>query len=361
MTWGKKKKELKPEEAIALAREQLAPFWFGSSPLLAGVEEEGAVSAHPLDESFRKKSWLMFFIDPTTLSGEAATAQAVEYHRRYRTHALGFLLVLVPRFAWLANAYPIERFLKRESIGFPAVVDQGHLLSRAFGAKAIPCFLLYHLGKMPIRCEDASSWSEGENQIQAFLRQTDPGLPLAPPTTTGSLRLDQQTIDLGRRGGAKFSAPGFAAVSPDDEPEDRESASAEVDFSKSPETSLTGGVVSLRGRWSQSADAILTADPQASLSFECRSRIVAVVARSMANVQDPGKIAVEVDGVPIHDVYRSGEVASDDSGAAVAKVQEAQLYHLLRDLPEGGARVTLKFPYANRVAVALYGIRCGSG
>ena len=37
MVWKKKEKLLSPEEAIAQAKRELAPFWFNSEPLLAAV------------------------------------------------------------------------------------------------------------------------------------------------------------------------------------------------------------------------------------------------------------------------------------------------------------------------------------
>src|SRR5581483_9150852 len=96
MVWKPKEKELTPEEAVAAAKKELAPFWHGSPPLLAGVLSPQGVTAHPLDPAFGAKSWLLFFLDPTDAAGESAFSYARELHRRYHQHNVGCLLVFRP-------------------------------------------------------------------------------------------------------------------------------------------------------------------------------------------------------------------------------------------------------------------------
>ena len=41
MAWKRKEKKLTPDEAIALAKKELAPFWIGSEPLFAAIKNVG--------------------------------------------------------------------------------------------------------------------------------------------------------------------------------------------------------------------------------------------------------------------------------------------------------------------------------
>ncbi len=63
--WKKKEKALTPEEAIAAAKRELAPFWYNSEPLLAAVRTEAGASVLPLNSNFVQKSWAYVFVDPT--------------------------------------------------------------------------------------------------------------------------------------------------------------------------------------------------------------------------------------------------------------------------------------------------------
>jgi transposase len=61
MVWKKKEKPLSPEEAIAQAKRELAPFWFNSEPLLAAIKTEAGASALPLTSDFVDRPWLFTF------------------------------------------------------------------------------------------------------------------------------------------------------------------------------------------------------------------------------------------------------------------------------------------------------------
>ena len=50
MVWKPREKELTAEEAIEQAAKELAPFWYGCSPLLAGILEDGIFLTLPLSE-----------------------------------------------------------------------------------------------------------------------------------------------------------------------------------------------------------------------------------------------------------------------------------------------------------------------
>src|SRR4051812_43129684 len=97
--WKSKEKEISVEEATALAKQELAPFWFGSSPLLVGVFIDEKYIAVPLEESFNKKPWLLFFIDMTDFSSETLLLYSQEWHRRYHQNNLGVLMIAQPLYS----------------------------------------------------------------------------------------------------------------------------------------------------------------------------------------------------------------------------------------------------------------------
>lgn len=91
--WKPKEKPLTEQEAVALARKELAKYWFGFEPLLAGIRSGEAFSAYPLDPEFSKRAWLFVFADPTTYAGEAALDYAREWQARYAQHGLGLIVI----------------------------------------------------------------------------------------------------------------------------------------------------------------------------------------------------------------------------------------------------------------------------
>ena len=57
MAWKPKEKQLTPEEAIAQARKELAPYWLNSEPLLAAVRgDDQKITVHPLAKDFESKA-----------------------------------------------------------------------------------------------------------------------------------------------------------------------------------------------------------------------------------------------------------------------------------------------------------------
>ena len=97
MAWKPKEKPLTHEEAIAVARAELAPFWMGSEPLIAAIRaREGKASVHPLDKDFERRSWALIFVDLMNYKGEGVLRYAREWARRYAAHNLGVLLVVRP-------------------------------------------------------------------------------------------------------------------------------------------------------------------------------------------------------------------------------------------------------------------------
>ena len=118
--WKKKERPLTPEEAIAGAKRDLAPFWYNSEPLLAAVRTEAGASVLPLNSNFVQKAWTYVFVDPTEFAGERALQTAREWHRRYSSHGMGFLIVFR---APLPFAKGAADYLKQFQIQSPGMFD----------------------------------------------------------------------------------------------------------------------------------------------------------------------------------------------------------------------------------------------
>jgi hypothetical protein len=349
MVWKPKEKELTPEEAVALAKKELRPFWHGSAPLLAGVAHGGRVTAHPLDPEFLKRPWLIVFIDPTDFSGESVFLHIREFVKRYQQHDLGFLIVLSPTFQFLRDANSVEHLLRKHQITVPVAVDADLMLSRAFGAASLPRVILLSEGRFAIE-RSGSEWVKDlELDIQKFLRVKDPGLPLLPVFRSAEkLNSDAGRADFGRGRGVDFGSPGFGPPA---------GAFATAKFAGARPPILPSGRYHLSGTWIQDADRIATSDPAAVLTFHCPSEGLALVAQTLARTREPAKIVVEAGGVPVMDVFGGMDLGFDDEGQSVVRVDDPRIYEALIHLPAKSREITLRFPTADRVATAIFGVR----
>ena len=350
MIWKPKEKELTPEEAVERAKKELSPYWFGSPPLLAAVRMgPDKVSAFPLEASFGKQSWLMFFIDPTDFSGDVMIQCAREFHRRYHTHQLGFLIIYRPQYSYMRGRDSLEQIKIRHQLPFPIVVDADETLLAAFGATTLPKILLFTEGKTLLQAEGPSWMADFEIEIQKFLRSRDPGLPLLPEMEAQpTFFKDVSRLDFGRDRGAAFPKPGFST---------QVKGFWVGNFPDIGKTKPEVGQVILSGNWIQDGDRIATQDSKARLDFVSPGSGVSIVAQALPPAEDLGKIVVEVEGIPAYDAFCGGDLGFDDEGSSTLRPEKPQLYHLLESLPSKNRWVTLRFPHAGQGAVAIYGLR----
>jgi hypothetical protein len=326
MAWKPKEKQLTPEEAVEEARRELAPFWLNSEPILAGVRSpEGKATVHPLDKSLERKAWLVLMADLTTYAGEVLLTYAREWARRFSAHELGFTLVVHPYGRCLENAKSLEPFLKRSHLNFPIVLDHDGSLLAAFGAKAgLPRLVLLHQNKVMIEQTGFKGMQSTEVELQKFLRLSDPGLPFSPPfEPTIHLPTDSSRMELNQA------------------------------------TIKTSGV-QLKGKWNIEVDRVSTSDAAATLSFLSSGAHVSMIAQRLAKTEDPSRMRVEVGGQPAFDAIMGPDLVSTDDGSTEIRVGQPQFYHVLAKLPMTTRGVNLKFPDADRMPVALYGLRFGN-
>jgi len=360
--WQKKEKPLTEEEAIALARSQLTPFWNGSVPRFAAIRQPGgAVSVHPLDKEFVQGSWMIFFLDPLCYDGQAFARLAREWNRRYSSKTVGSIAIIRVTYPFqLAPGY-LDVLRKSFSIPFALVLDVEGLLSTAFQAGGTPWILLLEAGK-PVSSFGADrALGEGETAIQRFLRSHDPGLPLAPlmEGIDGALR-DIARFDFADP--AVFPKPGFVS-----DPGAKADAASHLAADFGPEMAgpeaypFQGFRIS--GRWEKDGPRITTSDPGARISFRCPGTHLSIITESLApDAAHSAEVVIELDGKPVFDAASGPHLEMTDEGRTVIcpEIGKVRVFEALADLPERNRNVDLRFPGADAARVALYGIRAGA-
>ncbi len=335
MAIKRREKPLTPEEAIALAKKQLAPYWFGCpEPLLAAVRDEGGVRAYPLDFRMTDRAWLIFFVDPFMLSARDALLYAKSWARRYEPQKLNVMVILKLAFPFAQESTWGRKIAHQIDGPVVTVMDRDDLLFQAFQVKDLPRVVLFHQNKQVID-RSGTNWLKGaELEIQKVLRQSDPGLSLFEPIT-----------------------------------EPAEPACDKTAFN------LTGSksdvVVSFQGKWARDNDRMIAQDAQASLSFKCGGKRLAIIAQTLAE-RGESEMIVEVQkeyprdaAVLDEDLKIDFQVLSNpladpsQKRRATAHIGAPRLYHLFRALPATHREVTLRFPGAEKSPVAIYGLRMG--
>ena len=351
MIWKPKERELTEEEALELARKELAPVWLNSPPQLAAVRLPDGVLVYPLDAKFVDRPWLAVCVDITDYATTQVIQFAREWQRRYVSHELGVLLVLRSPYTELRTPSVMTQLLKRLGVHYPAVIDQEGLLSNALGVRGLPHQALLHQKKV-VFAFGPTEWStRTEIAIQNFLRLSDPGLPLQPIYQPGQPVAPAITgLELGRTGALPFPKPGFG-------PPENGFGRAKFMGSVGDLSSRSTSRLALSGTWLQDADRIATSEPGASLSFFAPGTEVAIVARTLAPDGKTVQALIEINGAPAFDMFCAAEVQLDEEGVCTAALGPIRVYPLLSKLPSDSRLVTLRFPHADRAAVAIYGVR----
>lgn len=358
MAWKPKEKDLTAEEAVALARKELEPLWFRSDPLICGVVGENGPQAVPIDSGFLKKSWLMVFTDPTLFSGDAVYRYVREWSKRYSGHGLGFLLVFRQAYRFYRDRPVINAIIDREEINLPLVVDAEGALAHAFGVTGYPQAVLIRTGGQVIHHSAGKNWSEDlEPKIQAFLWESDPGLPLSPPADLSiGLSSDWYSLEFGFDAApavaAKFPLPQFPAGA---------ETKRTVKFAGMRTDQMEPLEVFLAGEWTQEADRMVTHDPQATIGVTAPSGRVSILAESLGKHDDlrSSKIVVMIHDKSAYEAVAGDSLTLDESGQSLVRVREARVYPILKALPAKDREITFKMINADREPIAIYGIRYG--
>lgn len=349
MAWKRKEKKLTPDEAVALAKKELKPFWFGSDPLFAAVKNGDVVSVHPLSAQFSKKPWIMIFVDPTEFVGYIAIELGRIWNKRYSAHGLGFLGILAPRYSFLKDPALVRLMIEREKLTYPFVLDSEQYIASAFGTAKYGKIFLFEKGKT-IFSHSFNEWeTKTEDKIQDFLRDRDQGLPLLPIFQGDKkYQIARNPVEFGAGRGAPFPPPGFKTG---------KGGFFIGEFSGSRPVKLKEREMFMQGNWIQDGERIATSDPSAVIALHPHAKHFSIVAQSLSRTNDIAKMVVEINGKPAFDTFAGENLTLSDDGEAVVKIKAGDLYHVLRDLPETEREVTLTFPRADRSPIAIYGLR----
>jgi hypothetical protein len=358
MPYKKKEKPLTAEEAIDLAKKELAPFWIGIPPMFAATVVNGKATAFPLDPEMMKHRWIFIFLDPTTFSGDASLLFIKEFYKRYQEHSLKMLLVLKKCQTYFKASAYLTQWLKKTQIPLPLAYDSDGALSDAFQADPLPKVSIYLQGRAVFQASGSKCFLETENEIQRFLRNDDPGLPLFPAFKPKVQTLsDSGVFDFGTGAASSrkpiFREPGFKPLP---------NGTLAGIFPGLGKTSiaLKKAEVALKGTWIQDAERIATQDPTATLSIQLQGSYVSLNAQGLATEAKSARVYVEFNESSALDVNAGEALAYDEEGKSLVRIEGGGIYQILKNLPDPTKVLTLRFPYADRVPVALFGIRFGT-
>jgi len=342
MAWKPKEKELTREEAVTLAKKELAPYWIGSSPLFTAVNG----IALPLSPDFENLSWLIGVADPTRFDGESAAAILAEFQKRYSAFGFSSLLILRVPYAPFRERPPAELFIRRMKLNYPVCIDPDGRLASVFGAGDKSRFSLLHGNNVIFSLDGDPISGNLEMQMQKHLRTLDAGLAL-PVYFKGSptMLTDQDVVHGAALSGFEKGKDGFGHLIAGNR---------------------ASGRVELHGQWIQDAERIATSDANATVSFDAAgakrvgSRAISIVAQSLSKSGEPARIELQAAGTVIFDAFGGPDLSFDEEGRSIVRVAEARNYLPIRNLPIDRSRITLRFPTADQVPIAIYGLRIGT-
>ena len=353
--WKAKEKEISLEEALDIARKDILPYWFGLSPQFAGVQIGEKKIVLPLDLEFSKKTWIIFILDPTSITAESVQSYIKECFRRYKSLGVNFLVIYDSFYSYLKIKESIQLFVDEVQLHVGMVFDVEEILLEAFEGTAPPKVILFNKGKSVFGFS-GKDWLVGtELELQKFLRTADPGLSLMPPLESASkLMRDVVRYEFGYRvkdgWTVSFPAPGFKSKSGD---------VREALFQGNRPAVMSEDEFFIAGKWEQTPEKIMTSDPTAVIGFKSVAANICLIAESNSKTPEIPSVSLEINGNSAHDAVIGKTVSMDESGFASLKIQKPKLYHLLVNLPKHEREITLRFTNADVAPLSLYGLRLG--
>jgi hypothetical protein len=345
-----KEKELTLEEALALAKKELAPQWHISKPLIAGVKAGNKVNVVPLDEVFAKKDWIILFIDVTEFAGDSAAWFFKELVKRYQSFGLTPMAMIRETYQIMRDRDQATRLLDHLGMTFIHVVDRDNLLSQGFQAEESPAMIVWKQNILRVR-RTRKDWFEGlEVELQSLLREMDPGLPLWLPIPESSLPYrDRGRLEFGAKGGLVYPGPGF-------KPNEKGFPMGQFHPHDLP-MKWEHGEIFITGKWVQDQDRIATSDPDATIRVEIPHSTLGIFAQPLGEPDEHATIEIELGEVPVPDVFAGSNLVYNEEGRSVLRMSRAGLFRAMSKLPPKDRKVRFKFPYAHQTPVAIYGLR----
>lgn len=350
MVWKKKEKELTKQEATRMAKEQLAPFWYGSPPLFAGIKASATQSVHALDPEFSTGNWLLFFLDPTDLSKDIFLDYALEWYARFSPYGVKAVLILRATYQPFLDSGYLKEYSRRNQLPFPLTIDSDSSLFKGFQIKKAPMFVFLSKNLVVFQEGKIEEFQKTEQKLHHFLRKSDPGLPLPPFFYSSKAYIyDGGKLDFGQHPPLNWKlVPASTLVRPEVD-----------DFEESPILTLQPNLLYMGGKWKQEAEALIPEENSCFIEFLSPSDSLYLIAKALSKTTESGKIILEINQAAVHEIFLSSSAKFDDQGKSFLPVRNFDVYPTLDGLSEENRRITLRFPYVTRVPIQLYGIRFG--
>ncbi|MBS1963637.1 MAG: hypothetical protein JST04_15590 [Bdellovibrionales bacterium] len=322
---SKREREYTPEEAYALTLREATPHWYGSPPLVVGVDLHDRVYPQPLDASIQKGIWVFFFVSATGAEFPRVREIYRLWLKRFRPLGVRFVFSFRAHYPFFGERRVIEAWISSLGFGTPAVCDVNGALARAFGANGEPGVAILTDGKIRFVDAGPQSTETAEGELHEALRVQSPGLPLWPVTReSGELLHSTDRWPL------------------------RENAKA-----------ILGRQVELVGRWEFDENRIVTSDPKAEIHFTAPASAVAIVARSLSDAGDPTRIRFDAEGASFSDTFAGGDFQVDDEGNSSLVLGGPRAYFALKGLSPMLRKLRFRFPFAKVSPVGVYGFEFG--
>ena len=338
MGWKKKEKELTLEQALQLAKKDLAPFWLGSSPLFTAFEQDGAVKLFPLDEKLFRGRWIFFFLDATSFTFEETITIIENYRGQYESLGVQFLCIFQPPYQPLADPKTLELLLEETNLRRPWVIDHDGFIHKVYEVGRLPAAIFSEDRKVLVRSDSLETLPQFENELQRLLRKDDPGLPLLEPFSTSNILVrDKFRIEFGKK--------------KSDMPLVRQK---EVDDNFIPADDL----VYLVGDWDKNEDEMMPSSPNAKIIFAIKnSSALSVFCSAAGTASDRSRVSVELNDAPVFDSASGKDLVTDETGKTVLKILEPKNHLVLSGLSKERHVVQLEFLNPEKVKTKVYGIQ----
>lgn len=322
---SKREREYTPEEAYALTLREATPHWYGSPPLVVGVDLHDRVYPQPLDTSVQKGIWVFFFVSATGAEFPRVREIYRLWLKRFRSLGVNFVFSFRAHYSYFNERRAVEAWIASLGFGTPAVCDVSGSLARAFGANGEPGVAILADGKIHFADAGPLCTENAEAELHTALRRQSPGLPLWPVIReSGELLRSTDRWPL------------------------RENAKA-----------ILGRQVELVGRWEFDESRIVTSDPKAELHFTAPASAVAIVARSLSDSGDPTRIRFDAEGASFSDSFAGSDFQVDDEGNSSLVLGGPRAYFALQGLTPVLRKLRFRFPFAKVSPVGIYGLEFG--
>lgn len=322
---------LSPEQAMRLAKEQLAPDWHLSKPLAMPVPAAGgAIALAALDPGFNEGYWVIFLLDPSEFGALDWLRFLGAIAKRYSNLNVRVLAIFESKSKALLDGASVRALIERFSGKFPIHCDRSGYWKKALGLDGESTgAAILHQGK-PVAALKGHEIARIELIMPPLLRKEDPGLPLwAPFTISHMIPNHAQGIEFGTRTG---QASGFSG---------------------------SGAAVSWEGNWKIEEECLSPQDANCKLIVKTTQPILAIVARSLIAIATFASVAVSLDGNFFDESIRDEDVDHDPDGNPRVNIKDAALYRIGRKVP-AGATVVFSFPHPKNQPVGVIALRFGS-